>query len=122
MTIRHGYYATWHGTEYEASPDGNEVRLYVTKPTDGFTPITPKRHVKAVPAEAVERLDYVSTFCTWQGERFLVLGEHDDWMRVEYVGGKAPVAERLELEMFDRGVYQAWAPGDEIEDVHEETV
>jgi hypothetical protein len=70
----------------------------------------------------VDRLAYVNTFCTWRGERFVVLGEHEDWLRVEYVGGKAPVAERLGLEMFDRGVYQAWAPRTEIEDLHEETV
>ncbi|MBO0705819.1 MAG: hypothetical protein J2P39_10910, partial [Candidatus Dormibacteraeota bacterium] len=76
MTVRHGFYATWHGTEYEASPDGGQVRLYVTGPADGFAPITAHRHVRVVPAQAVESLTYVTTFCTWRGERFLVLGEH----------------------------------------------
>jgi hypothetical protein len=122
MSHRQGFYATWQGTEFEASPDGTQVRLYATEPADGFDPVTPDRHVKVVPATAVDRLAYVNTFCTWRGERFVVLGEHEDWLRVEYVGGKAPVAERLGLEMFDRGVYQAWAPRTEIEDLHEETV
>ncbi|GAA2413702.1 hypothetical protein GCM10010191_24350 [Actinomadura vinacea] len=98
------------------------MRLYVSAPAEGFTQVTADRHVRVVPAAEVERLAYVSTFCTWRGERFVVLGEHDGWTRVEYVGGKAPVAERLGLERFDRGVYQAWAPRAEIENLREEAV
>jgi hypothetical protein len=41
---------------------------------------------------------------------------------VEYTGGRAPVAESLGLELFDRGVYQAWASKHEVEDVREESV
>ena len=32
------------------------------------------------------------TTCTWQGQPFIVLGEHDAWLRVEYTGGRWPVA------------------------------
>jgi hypothetical protein len=120
--FRHGYYAVFEGTEYEASPDGSQVRLYATSPTEGFTPVLPDRHVRVVPASDVERLAYINTVCTWRGERFVVLGEHEGWLRVEYVGGKAPVAERLGLEMYDRGVYQTWAPSTEVKDMHEEAV
>jgi hypothetical protein len=122
MSARQGYYARWRGTEYEASPDGPQVRLYLPVPAEGFTAVTPERHVKVVPAAEVDHLGYVTTMCTWRGESFVVLGEHDEWMRVEYVGGKAPVAEALGLELFDRGVYQAWAPRAEVDDIREEAV
>ncbi|MFI0355608.1 hypothetical protein [Actinomadura sp. 9N407] len=120
MSARQGFYARWRGTEYEASPDGARVRLYLPGPAEGFTAVTPERHVRVVPAAEVERLSYISTMCTWRGEDFIVLGEHDGWLRIEYVGGKAPVAERLGLEMFDRGVYQAWAPRAEVEGIRED--
>ncbi|MEU6038102.1 hypothetical protein ABZ801_22085 [Actinomadura sp. NPDC047616] len=122
MTIRHGYYAGWRGTDYEASPDGDGVRLYLSRPADGFTQAAPDRYVRVVPAAEVDHLSYVRTRCSWRGEPFVVLGEHGEWLRVEYTGGKAPVAERLGLEPFDRGVYQAWAPRGEVQDVREETV
>ncbi|MDL4775139.1 MULTISPECIES: hypothetical protein [Thermomonosporaceae] len=121
MSIRHGFYAGWRGSDYEASPDGDRVRLYRTRPAEGFAPVTAGRYVRVVAAAEVDHLSYVSTSCTWRGEPFVVLGEHDEWLRVEYSGGKAPVAERLGLEGFDRGVYQAWAPRAEIEDIHEKT-
>lgn len=120
--MRHGYYAGWRGSEYEASPDGDRVRLYATTPTEGFAELRPDRHVRVVGPDQLEHLSYVDTLCTWQGEPFLVLGEHETWLRVEYIGGKAPVAERLGLERFDRGVYQAWAPRAEITDLHEDVV
>ncbi|MFI0448524.1 hypothetical protein [Actinomadura sp. 6N118] len=122
MSFRHGYYAGWRGAEYEASPDGDQMRLYSAAPTDGFAEVVPGRFVRVVPAAELEHLSYVNTFCTWQGEPFVVLGEHQTWLRVEYTGGKAPVAERLGLETFDRGVYQAWAPRSDVADLREETV
>ncbi|MFC9977547.1 hypothetical protein ACFVH6_42275 [Spirillospora sp. NPDC127200] len=122
MSIRHGFYARWQGADYEASPDGGQVRLYRPGPADGFAEVAKGRYLRVVPIGEVERLAYISTYCTWRGQPFVVLGEHETWLRVEYTGGKAPVAERLGLEPFDRGVYQAWAPRDEVEDVHEEIV
>ncbi|MGI5327270.1 hypothetical protein [Actinomadura nitritigenes] len=122
MRVRHGFFARWRGTEYEASPDGDQVRLYVGEHADGFRQISPGRFVQVVPASEVEDVRYVSTYCTWRGEPFVVLGEHQGWLRVEYTGGKAPVAESLGLELFDRGVYQAWASKHEVEDVREESV
>ncbi|TDC82845.1 hypothetical protein [Actinomadura sp. 7K507] len=122
MSIRHGYYARWRGADYEASPDGDRVRLYASRHTDGFKQVAPSRYFHVVPLSDVEHLQYVTTHCVWRDEPFVVLGEHEGWLRVEYSGGRAPVAERLGLELFDRGVYQAWASRHEVEDLHEETV
>ncbi|MBE1537947.1 hypothetical protein [Actinomadura algeriensis] len=120
--IRHGYYAGWRGGEFEASPDGDLVRLYSERDAEGFRRIGADRYLRVVPAVEIDHLHYVSTRCVWRGEPFTVLGEQDGWLRVEYTGGKAPVAERLGLETFDRGVYQAWASRHEVEDVREEIV
>jgi hypothetical protein len=122
MSVRNGYYAGWRGADYEASPDGSVVRLYLAEPSEGFARVAPDRYVRVVPAGEVDHLSYIRTRCTWRGEPFVVLGEHREWLRVEYVGGKAPIAERLGLEPFDRGVYQAWAPRAEIRDLREEAV
>ncbi|HEX6871737.1 MAG TPA: hypothetical protein VF163_11620 [Micromonosporaceae bacterium] len=117
--MRDGYYARWRGREYEASPDGDTLRLYASEPEDGFTPIRTGRLVRVVPADQVEEFCYVRTACTWQGEPFIILGEADGWLRVEYTGGKAPVARTLGLEEFDFGVYQGWAPAADVTNVRE---
>jgi hypothetical protein len=117
--MRDGYYATWRGREYEASPDGQDVRLYASEPVDSFTQVRPGRFLRVVPVGEVTELVYVRTICTWQGEPFIVLGQHDDWLRVEYTGGKAPVARTLGLEEFDFGVYQGWAPMAHVADLSE---
>ncbi|WP_026341334.1 hypothetical protein [Actinomadura atramentaria] len=120
--VRHGYYAGWGGADYEASPDGPRARLYSPRPAAGFTAARDGRYVRVVPVTELEHLSYVSTRCVWRGEPFLVLAHHDGWLRVEYTGGKAPVAERLGLEPFDRGVYQAWAPLRDVTELREEWV
>ncbi len=118
-----GYVARWRGTDYDAAPgvDG-EVRLYATEPAEGFTEMRPGRYMRVLRVDEVENLRYVRTRCTWRGAPFLVIGAHGDWVRLEYTGGRAPVAASLELEMVDIGVYQAWVPNDQIEDVHEEVI
>lgn len=117
--MRDGYYARWRGREYEVSPDGPDMRLYSAEPADGFTPVRPGRLVRVVPAADVEDFAYVRTSCTWQGEPFIILAEVDGWLRVEYTGGKAPVARTLGLEEFDFGVYQGWAPAAQVSNVRE---
>ena len=117
--IRDGYVARWHDAEYEASPDGENVRLYRPDPQDGFSEVRPGRHRRVVPAGEVESLVYVRTICMWRNEPFIVLAEHDGWLRVEYTGGLAPVAAELALEEFDYGVYQGWAPRTEVTDLRE---
>ncbi len=117
--MRDGYVGTWQGDEYEVSPDGQEMRLYATEQREGFEEIRPGRCRRIVPAGEVTDMAYVRTSCTWQGEPFIVLGEHESWLRVEYTGGKASVAAGLRLEEFDFGVYQGWAPSAEVRDVRE---
>jgi hypothetical protein len=116
--MRDGYVARWRGQEYEASPDGEQVRIYQPDPADGFEEVRPDRHLRVLPAAEVD-LSYVRTTCSWRGEPFIVLGEHDGWLRVEYTGGRSPVAESLGLEEFDFGVYQGWAPVNEVTEIGE---
>jgi hypothetical protein len=117
--MRDGFVCQWRGQEYDCSPDGAEVRLYATEPAEGFEQLAPERYRRVVPVSEISELGYVRTVCTWRGEPFVLLGEHDAWRRVEYTGGKAPVAAALGLEEFDFGVYQGWAPATEIADVRE---
>ncbi len=117
--MRDGYHARWRGREYEVSPDGADMRLYATEAQEGFAQVRPGRFVRVVPAREVEDFSYIRTTCTWQGEPFIVLGEADGWLRVEYTGGKAPVARTLGLEEFDYGVYQGWAPLAQVSNLSE---
>ncbi|GAA1736359.1 hypothetical protein [Luedemannella helvata] len=122
MTVRDGYVATWQGKEYEVSPDGDEMRLYATEPEKGFAPVRVGRYLRIVLAKDVTDFAYVRTTCRWRGEPFIVLAEQEGWLRVEYTGGKYPVAQALGLEEFDFGVYQGWAPASEVTDVREQRV
>ena len=83
------------------------------------TQVRDGRYVKVVPLAEVEGSPTSAPVCTWQGEPFIVLAQHDSWLRVEYTGGKAPVARSLGLEELDFGVYQGWAPVSEVRDLHE---
>jgi hypothetical protein len=116
--ILDGYVARWKGVEYEASPDGDKVRLYRPDPAEGFEQVRPGRYRRVVPAGEA-KLDYLRTGCRWRGQPFIVLAEHDGWLRLEYTGGLAPVATRLGLEEFDYGVYQGWAPKNEVVEFRE---
>lgn len=116
--MRDGYTAIWQGQEYEASPDGTEVRLYRAEPAEGFEEVRASRFRRVVPASEVE-LAYVRTTCSWKGAPFIVLGRHDGWLRVEYTGGRRPIAESMGLEEYDFGVYQGWAPVNEVTNIRE---
>lgn len=117
--MRDGFIARWRGREYEASPDGDEVRLYQPEPDDGFDEVRPGRFVRVLPATEIAELAYIRTTCMWQGQPFIVLAEHDKWLRVEYTGGRGPIAESMGLEAFEFGVYQGWAPAHEVTDLRE---
>lgn len=120
--MRDGYVVTWLGREYDASPDGDSVRIYAPEPAEGFEEIRPGRHVRVLRAQEYEELVYVRTTCTWRGQPFIVLAETDAWLRVEYTGGRAPIARQMGLEEFDYGVYQGWAPAHEVTDLYEHRV
>jgi hypothetical protein len=117
--MRDGYVARWRGAEYEACPDGTSVRLYQPAPAEGFSEVRGGRYVQVVAMTEIDALSYVRTVCTWRGEPFIVLAAHDMWLRVEYTGGKAPVAQALGLEEFDFGVYQGWVPAAEVSELRE---
>ena len=120
--MRDGFVARWGDVEYEASPDGDNVRLYRPDPAPGFEEVRPGRYCRVIPASDCGALVYVRTTCQWRNQPFIVLAEHDGWLRVEYTGGLAPVAADLGLEEFDYGVYQGWAPRTEVVDVREHRV
>jgi hypothetical protein len=120
--MRDGYLVTWQGREYEASPDGDRVRIYAPEPGEGFEEVRPGRYVHVLEAGEVEDLVYVRTTCTWRGQGFIVLAETEAWLRLEYTGGRAPVARSLGLEEFDFGVYQGWAPSQEIDHLYEHRI
>ncbi|WFE23085.1 hypothetical protein O7621_07135 [Solwaraspora sp. WMMD937] len=120
--MRDGYVARWQGQEYDASPAGDEVRIYQPTEGEGFIEIRSGRYVRVVPMSEVDDLAYVRTTCTWHGQPFVVLAKHDGWLRVEYTGGRAPVAQSLGLEEFDFGVYQGWAAANEVTELREHRV
>ncbi|MGK5680365.1 hypothetical protein [Actinoplanes sp. URMC 104] len=120
--MRDGYVVAWQGREYDAAPDGDNVRIYRSDPADGFTEVRPGRYVRVLTPEEYDELVYVRTTCTWRGAEFIVLAEANSWLRVEYAGGRAPVARRLGLEEFDFGVYQGWAPLHEVSDLSEQRI
>jgi hypothetical protein len=120
--MRDGYVATWQGREYDAVPDGDNVRIYRTEPAAGFEEVRPGRFVRVLTPDEYEELVYVRTACSWRGAPFIVLAETDSWLRVEYAGGRSPIARQLGLEEFDFGVYQGWAPIHEVSELHEQRI
>ncbi|MBN1173020.1 MAG: hypothetical protein JXA67_12660 [Micromonosporaceae bacterium] len=120
--MRDGFIVRWGEVEYEASPDGDSIRLYRPDPADGFEEVRPGRYRRIVPAAECGGLGYVRTTCVWRQQPFIVLAEHEGWLRVEYTGGLAPVAGALGLEEFDYGVYQGWAPRAEVRNIQEHRV
>jgi hypothetical protein len=121
--IRDGHVASYRGVEYEASPDAERMRLYASDPGPedaGFEQVAPGRFVRVVDPSDLDGRWYVFTLCTWRGEVCRALYEQGENVRLEYVGGRAPVAERLGMELFDQGVYQAWAPRTELQELREE--
>ena len=54
--MRDGYQATYAGVVYEASPDGELMRLYSTEPTEGFARINDRRYRRVVRGRRGRRL------------------------------------------------------------------
>jgi hypothetical protein len=120
--MRDGYVVTWQGREYDASPDRDQVRIYAPEAAEGFDEVRPGRYVRMLAPEEYDDLQYVRTTCAWRGQPFIVLAEAGTWLRVEYTGGRAPVARSLGLEEYDFGVYQGWAPAHEVTELYEHRV
>ncbi|WP_025273578.1 hypothetical protein [Haloglycomyces albus] len=120
--MRDGYIARWKGVEYDSSPDGMHVRLYSPTPGEGFVQIEENRYRRGLPLEELDDFFYVRTTARWRGESFYVLGENGNWMRLEYTGNDPNAVGILGLETYDVGVYQVWAPREEITDIAEEYI
>ena len=120
--MRDGYMVTWRGREYDCAPDGDAVRIYAPEAGEGFEEVRPGRFVRVLQPAEFDDLIYVRTTCTWRGQPFIVLAESDTWFRVEYTGGRAPIARQMGLEEFDFGVYQGWAPAHEVSNLYEHRV
>ena len=120
--MRDGYVVSFQGREYDAVPDGDNVRIYLPEPAEGFDEVKPGRYRRVLGPDDYDDLVYVRTTCTWRGAPFIVLAETDSWLRVEYTGGRAPIARQLGLEEFDFGVYQGWAPVHEVSDLGEQRI
>ena len=54
--MRDGYVVTWQGREYDASPDGDGVRIYSPDPGEGFAEVRPGRHVRVLQPEEFDDL------------------------------------------------------------------
>ncbi|GAA3567621.1 hypothetical protein GCM10022419_055540 [Nonomuraea rosea] len=122
----HFYRARWQGSDYVASPEPHALELWVRlrspDPADGFEEVEPGCHVRTVPAAECSALHFVTTECSWRGERFQVHDERDGRLLIEYLGGSAPAALELGLERVERGVYRIWAPREEITEMAERAV
>jgi hypothetical protein len=122
----HSYRVRWRGDEYDAGadprPDQLRMRLYAPQPALGFDEIEPGRHVRVVPAAECEVILYVTVVCEWRGAPFQVHGEADRQLLLEYTGGLLPVAQRLQLQRIERGVYRTWVPREEVRAMREHAV
>lgn len=126
MTTWSGYRARWRGADYAATvdPQPNQlwVRLRSAEQAPGFEEIEPQVFARQVTAEECDAVLFVSTVCEWRSAEFHVHDERDDDLLLEYVGGLLPVAQRLELERVERGVYRRWVPRAEVRAMREKQV
>jgi hypothetical protein len=113
--IHDGYVARWRGTEYEASPDGDLVRLYTTAPEPGFEAVDAGRFRLVVPRAEVDWSGYLRTTGVWRGLPVLVLAEHGDRWLVAVFGGRDPGG----FTPAEQGVHLAWRPREEVGEVRE---
>lgn len=120
--INDGYRARWRGTEYEASPDGGLVRLFVDHPTKGFDRIRSDRFRRLVPLDDLEWFGYLRTVGSFRGEPVVLVAERGDQVCVEYTGGRAPTAGELGLPAAEFGVYRGWVGRGEVSGVTEQRV
>ncbi len=121
--MRDGYVVTWQGREYDASPDGDDVRIYQPEPADGFEEVAPGRYVRVLPADEFDEIWCTSAPPAPGGAAVHRAGRGTTtgcgWSTPAAAG---PVAQALGLEEFDFGVYQGWAPAHEVADLREHRV
>ena len=109
--MRDGFVARWQGRGVRRQPRRRQrAASTCPSPARASRRCGPGRYVRVLPVAEVDDLATCAPPARWRGQPFIVLAEHDAWLRVEYTGGRAPVARELGLEEFDFGVYQGWAP------------
>jgi hypothetical protein len=113
--IRDGYLAMWQGAEYEASPDGTDVRLYSAGAEDGFAEIGPGRYRRIVAAGDVEWFGYVRTIARWGEVPVHILAEHGGQWLLAVTDRPQPVG----FTAAERGVFLGWRPHAEVTEVEE---
>ncbi|BCJ65842.1 hypothetical protein [Polymorphospora rubra] len=94
---------TFQGHEHEAVAD----------PPDEFRVLAMTRAAR-YPVESLTRR---TTYATWRGAPVLVLLREAQWTRVRMCRPDAEAVARLGAQCFERGVYEVWAPTDELADV-----
>jgi len=119
--------ARFQDEEYACTPEqlasGLRVHLLSETPVDGFVELQPGVHIRLVLASECTQVAHVTVNCQWQGESCMVHDERTtndgDELLLEYIGGKVPRALELGMDRVARGVYQRWAPRDQIRDLRE---
>ncbi len=115
MTAHNGFRAVWSGREFDASPDGDLVRLYAGTPEPGFEPVGPQRYRRLVLAAEVGWLGYVRTTARWGARTVIVLAVADGRALIEYQAdagwepGRGP----------EPGVWRSWVGEPELTERHE---
>jgi hypothetical protein len=56
---------------------------------------------------------------TWRDARCTVIRQEGDWLRLRLSSPDGDQVARLGAHCVERGVYEAWAPGNEVADAHE---
>ncbi|HEY2669712.1 MAG TPA: hypothetical protein VGJ07_04975 [Rugosimonospora sp.] len=116
MSTVNGYRARWQGRDFEASPDGDLLRLYVSGPEPGFEAVRPDRYRRLVPAREAEWFGYVRTVATLRGEPVVVLVERDGQALVEYCGDLPYGPEWWPADRPEPSVCWAWVSLVELSD------
>jgi hypothetical protein len=120
VRIVNGYRARWRGSDYEASPDGELLRLYVDGPAPGFEAVRPDRYRRLVVARDADWFGYVRTVATLRGEPVVLLVERDGQVLVEYCGDLPLGPDWWPRDRPEPGVCRAWVSQAELSDSREE--
>jgi hypothetical protein len=87
MSLHNGYRARWNDTEYEASPDGQLVRLYAGTAEPGFEMVGPGRFRKLVLVTDLDWFGYVRSTARHDGTAVVIADLHDGHALVDYANG-----------------------------------
>jgi hypothetical protein len=101
--MRDGYVARWRGREYQASPDGDDIRLYQPEPGEGFEEVRPGRMSARPPTGG--RTGVHPDHLHLVGQLFIVLAG-DGWLRWRHwrtLAGGLSMGLRSRLRVYRAG-------------------